>query len=253
MMTRMRWFDVAAIVLAIAVIVGFATVFDFSAGTVPQQAPSEVLADRSPVAADERPSALFIGDSYAEGAGTREMSYACMAAVRMGWLCDLAARGGTGYVSGGPANRSTDEYLGPTTSFSERIPHLAAKYDPDIVVLDGGRNDHFPPREDVFNAMRQTIEDARQAWPDAQIVFVTPRYLAEPGDDLGFDDEFMARLESDPAAAGVLFIDPIASFIGTDTSALLSADDVHPNPRGYRELGSALVDSLTKSGVARTS
>ena len=200
-------------------IAGFATVFGFSDGTAHEQAPSDVLADRSPVAADERPSALFIGDSYTEGAGTREMSYACMAAMRMGWFCDLAAMVGTGYISGGPANRSTTSTSGSTTSFSERIPHLAAKYDPDIVVLDGGRNDHFPPRADVFNAMRQTIADARRAWPDAQIVFVRPRYLAEPGDDLGFDDEFMARLESDPAAEGVLFIDPIASFIGTDTSA----------------------------------
>src|SRR6185503_14701752 len=114
-------------------------------------------------------------------------------------------------------------------SFHERIPHLAAKYDPDIVVLDGGRSDHFPPREDVFNAMRQTIADARRAWPDAQILFVRPRYLAEPDDDLGFDDNFMVRLESDPATAGVLFVDPIASFIGTDTSALLAADGVQPN------------------------
>ena len=73
---------------------------------------------------------------------------------------------------------------------------------------------------------------------------------AEPGDDLGFDDEFMARLESDPAAAGVLFIDPIASFIGTDTSALLAADGVYPNPRGAQKIGSALVDSLTTHGGA---
>jgi lysophospholipase L1-like esterase len=252
-MMKLRWFDVAAIALAVAVIAGFATVFGFSDGTAHEQAPSDVLADRSPVAADERPSALFIGDSYTEGAGTREMSYACMAATRMGWLCDLAARGGTGYISGGPANRSTDVYLGPTTSFSERIAHLAVQYDPDIVVLDGGRNDHFPPREDVFKAMRKTIDDARRAWPDAQIVFVRPRFLARPGDDLGFDDEFMAQLESDPAAAGVLFVDPIASFIGTDTSALLAADGVHPNPRGEQKIGSAFVDSLMTHGGAAAS
>lgn len=248
-MTRMRWCDIAAIVLAVAVIAGFAMVFSLSEGSANEQVPSDVHADRSPVAADERPSALFIGDSYTAGAGTSEMSYACMAAVRMGWLCDLAARVGTGYISGGPANRSTDEYLGVTTSFSERIPRLAVKYDPDTVVLDGGRNDHFPPREDVFMAMRQTIADARPAWPDAQIVFVRPRYLAEPGDDLGFDDNFMARLESDPATAGVLFVDPIASFIGTDTSALLAADGVHPNPRGEQKLASALADSLTTYGL----
>jgi lysophospholipase L1-like esterase len=249
----MRWYDIAAIALAIAVIAGFAMVFASSRGRADQQAPSDLHAERSLVASDERPTALFIGDSYTEGASTREMTYVCTAATRMGWLCDLAARGGTGYISGGPANRTTDEYLGPTTSFSERIAHLAVQYDPDIVVLDGGRNDHFPPREDVFKAMRQTIADARRVWPDARIVFVRPRYLAEPGDDLGFDDEFMARLESSSIAEGVLFIDPIASFVGTDTSALLTADGVHPNPRGYRGLGSALVDSLTQNGMAAPS
>jgi lysophospholipase L1-like esterase len=50
----------------------------------------------------------------------------------------------------------------------------------------------------------------------------------------------------------VLFIDPIASLIGTDPSDLLT-DGVHPNPRGYRKLSSALVDSLTKNGVAAAS
>ena len=252
-MTRLRWYDIAAIALAIAVIAGFAMVFGSSSGRADHPAPSDLHSERSLVASDERPTALFIGDSYTEGASAREMSYVCTAATRMGWLCDLAARGGTGYISGGPANRTTDEYLGPTTSFSERIAHLAVQYDPDIVVLDGGRNDHFPPREDVFKAMRQTIADARRAWPDARIVFARPRYLAKPGDDLGFDDEFMARLESDPAAEGVVFLDPIASFSGTDTSALLSADGIHPNPRGYRELGSALVESLTEHGMADAS
>ena len=76
---------------------------------------------------------------------------------------------GTGYISGGPANRfASAEYLGTSMSFTERIPHLAAKYDPDVVVLDGGRNDLVPARaRDVFKAMTATIADARRAWPDA--------------------------------------------------------------------------------------
>ena len=106
--------------------------------------------ERSPTAADARPLVLFIGDSYTEGRGSAEMSYGCRAVAQMGWLCDLSAMGGTGYISGGPANRWVDQYAGKSLSFSERIPHLAAKYDPAVVVLDGGRNDEFPPRKDVF-------------------------------------------------------------------------------------------------------
>ena len=115
--------------------------------------PSDLPVERPQTAADTRPSVLFIGDSYTAGKGPAEMSYGCMAAVRMGWLCKLSAVGGTGYVSGGPANRWVDPNIGKSTSFSERIPHLAAKYDPAVVVLDGGRNDEFPQRKDVFAAI----------------------------------------------------------------------------------------------------
>jgi lysophospholipase L1-like esterase len=257
-MSRTRRFDIAAIALTVAVLAGLGFALRPQETPTITVAPSTAHVDRPQPPAATRPSALFIGDSYTGGSrpadtgasGLAEMSYGCMAAVRMGWLCDLAAMPGTGYISGGPANRSTYEYLGVTTSFSERIPHLAAKYDPDIVFLDGGRNDLFPPREDVFKAMRGTIEDARRTWPNAKIVFVRPRFLAKPGDDLGFDDNFMARLESDPATSGVLFVDPIASFIGTDTSALLSTDGIHPNPQGERDLASALVGSLAAYNLA---
>ena len=113
-----------------------------------------------PAADATRPSALFIGDSYTAGRGSAEMSYACMAAVRMGWLCDLSAWWERDTSAEGLRTDSSYPYLGMSMSFSERIPHLAAKYDPDIVVLDGGRNDELPPREDVFNAMVATIAEA---------------------------------------------------------------------------------------------
>ena len=93
--------------------------------------------------ADARPLVLFIGDSYTAGKSSAELSYGCRAAVQMGWLCALSAVGGTGYISGGPANRWVDPHIGKSLSFSERIPHLSAKYDPAVVVLDGGRNDDF--------------------------------------------------------------------------------------------------------------
>ena len=101
--------------------------------------------------------------------------------------------------------------------------------------------------------MTATIEDARRAWPDATIIFIRPRFLADPGNDLGFDDDFIARLEPEPAAAGVVFIDPISRFTGTDTSAMLSDDRIHPNPQGELALTSALVESLVAQRFALTS
>ena len=135
-------------------------------------------------AADARPLALFIGDSYTAGKSSAELSYGCRAAVQMGWLCALSAMGGTGYISGGSANRWVDPHLGKSLSFSERIPHLSAQYDPALVVLDGGRNDDFVPRNVVFDVMVSTIAEVRRTWPEARIIFIRPRFLANPGDSI---------------------------------------------------------------------
>ncbi|MTL12201.1 SGNH/GDSL hydrolase family protein [Nocardia seriolae] len=179
-----------------------------------------------------------------------EMSYACQAAVRLRWLCDLAAMPGTGYISGGQANRFRLEYLGDSTSFDERITRLARRADPNIVVLDGGRNDKFAPLDDVYQAMLGTVADAHRTWPAAKIVFVRPRFLRDPADDNGFDDDFFARLQSEPAMAEVVVIDPIASLDQSDTAGWLGPDRMHPNAEGNRRIAAALVDSLTTQGLA---
>jgi lysophospholipase L1-like esterase len=248
-MNRTRWFDRAAIALTIAVIGGLGLVLHSQQTPTIAVTPAAAHIDR-PQPPARQPSVLFIGDSYTGGNGLKEMAYGCMAAVRMGWICDLAAAPGTGYISGGSSNRTTIPYIGPSTSFVERIPSLATIYHPDIVVLDGGRNDLFPPREDVFAAMSGTIAEVRRAWPTATIIFIRPRFLAKPSDDLGFDDNFMGRLESEPAAAGMVVLDPIASFIGTDTSGMLRQDGIHPNKQGEQDLTSALVDSLVSQGFS---
>jgi lysophospholipase L1-like esterase len=175
-----------------------------------------------------------------------EMSYGCMAAARMGWVCDLSAMPGTGYISGGPANRFVvNQYAGTSKSFAERIPQLAQKYSPDVVILDGGRDDTFPPTEYVFKAMVATIEEARSAWPQATIVFIRPRFLGKPNDDLGFDDAFMARLQEEAGAAEVVLVDPIkTTFSDSNTLNMLKKDGIHPNTLGEQELASALLSSL---------
>jgi lysophospholipase L1-like esterase len=250
-MNRGRPLDVAAVVLSVAVIVGLSVALRPAATATVTTNPSSVEIDRPEVAEPgTRPLVLFIGDSYTAGNGLAEMSYGCMAANRMGWLCKLSAVPGTGYISDGAADRSDVPYEGPSKSFVERIPYLAAAYQPDVVVLDGGRNDRSPVPDRVFKAMVGTITEVRRAWPNAKIVFVRPRFLAEPGDDAGFSDAFIANLRRQPEAKGVIFIDPIHMLTGMDTSRMLRDDRIHPNQRGNDEIRSALFRALSTHGFA---
>ncbi|WP_237569229.1 SGNH/GDSL hydrolase family protein [Mycolicibacterium lacusdiani] len=250
-MNGVRLSDIASAATAAAVAIGLVLALtpDKTPSAPPQ--PADTLSLRLPQAEHEPPTALFIGDSYTAGPGPRELSPSCLAASRLGWLCHLSAVPGTGYVSGGPSNRFTvDDYRGESTSFSERIPLLANQFDPDIVILDGGRNDQFPPRANVLAAMVATIADARRAWPEAEIVFERPRFLSRPNDDLGFDESFTNRLLRDPDARGVSVIDPIRAIDGRDTSNLLSDDGIHPNRQGELDLAAAITASLVDQRFA---
>ncbi len=242
-MNRVRWSDACAFALAVAILLGLIVTLR----TTDEPSPTAtrfVATTRSQGESAPAPLALFIGDSYTAGDSSAELSYGCRAAVAMGWLCALSARGGTGYISGGVANRWTEPYVGKSLSFGERIPHLAAQYDPAYVIFDGGRNDLFPKRQDTYAEMLSTIAQARRTWPRAQIVFIRPRFLAHPADNLGFDDKFMDSLKSEPASRGVIFIDPIHSLSDTDTSNLLTNDGIHPNRAGENEMTAVLLESL---------
>lgn len=249
-MTRTRWLDVAAIALTIVVLAGLGFALRPQHTPTVPVAPAAAHVDRPQLSSDTRSSVLFIGDSYTWGSGLAENSYGCMAAVRLGWLCHVSGGPGTGYISGGVANRFVLNDIGPSSSFDERIPRLAAIYDPDFVVLDGGRNDLFAPSDAVFDAMSDTIAAVHQAWPNARIVFIRPRLLARPNDDLGFDDDFIDRLREESATQNLVVVDPINTFTSTDTSAMLSSDGIHPNHRGVLALSSALLDALRDNGFA---
>jgi len=242
-MNRLRRGDIAAIVLIAVIVLGLGFTMHPHDTARSVADPSTVHIDRPQVADTTQLSALFIGDSYTLGTGSAETSYPCTAATRIGWLCHLSAMPGTGFISGGPANRFVlNQYFGPSKSFTERIPRLAAQYTPDVVVFDGGRNDQLAPATDVFKAMVATLEQAVQAWPTATVILIRPRFLGNPDDDLGYSDSFFKRLRA--RVPQVVVIDPLIKFSDTDTSALLKKDGIHPNRRGDQAISSTLVQTL---------
>lgn len=253
-MTARRWGDLAAVVVAIVVAAGLVFVLRPQHTATVAVEPAAAHIDRPGQGTTKRPTMLFIGDSYVAGTGLDETSYGCMAAQRMGWYCRVAAGPGTGYISGGPANRFELEYIGESTAFNERIPKLARAIQPDVVILDGGRNDQFPPPDAVYDAMVSTISDVRRTWPAATVVVLRPRFLSRPGNDLGFNDEFFDRLRAEEVTEHqVMIADPIGGLVGTDTAGMVVGDEIHPNRRGELAMSSALYDTLIRLGFTPAS
>lgn len=249
-MKKVRWLDGALIALTILVVAGLGFALRPQHTPTTTTDPATAHVDRPGPPVDQRPTALFVTDSYAAGIGLAEAYYGCRAGVKMGWLCALSAEPGTGYVSGGSANRfPLGQDKGPSTSFDERLPGLRKTVHPDIVVFDGGRNDNFVPKDAEFEVMTATLTEARRIFPLAKIVFVRPRILSNPSDDLGYDDDFIANLQAQPDL-DIEVVDPIGRLAGTDTSGLVANDGSTPNQRGEVALSLALFDSLSDNGFA---
>lgn len=220
----------------------------------PQHTPLVTGAPAAPVARmalpePRHPTALIISDAYTSTSGAADTSYACKAATAMGWLCKLAAEPGTGYISGGTANRfPINQGSGHSTSFGERMTNLATLYRPDVVILDGGRDDVFAPPVARFQVTVSAIWQAHQTWPNARIVFVKPRFLGRPDDDLGIDPEIEGLLREASDVKDLVVIDPILQFRDTDTRGLISLDGTNPNRAGERALTEAFVRALEQNG-----
>lgn len=246
----MRRADIALVAAAVLAVtgVGFA-LWPRPTPTVAAD-PATVRIDRPGAPGSDRPTALIIGDSYTAGSGLAELSYGCQAATRMGWLCKTATEDGTGYISGGAANRfPRGQNAGMSTSFGERISRLAQTYDPEVVILDGGRNDQFAPPEARTEVMASAIGQARQTWPQARIVFVAPRFLNRPEDDLGVDGETIDKLKEVSGVKDLVVVDPVAEFRDRDTAGLISRDGTKPAAAGEQALADALTDALLGNGL----
>lgn len=243
--------DIVAVALSVVVVTGLGYVLRPQHSATVKVESSEVAVDRPGLAEGTRKTMLFIGDSYVAGTGIDETTYGCMAAARMGWYCKVSAAPGTGYISGGPANRFKLDYIGESTSFNERVPGLALEYQPDVVVLDGGRNDLFAPTSAVYAAIVSTIADVRRTWPAATVVVIRPRFLSRPADNLGYDDNFFDQLRAEDIAQHmVVFADPVGRLAGsdTDTSGMVGTDQIHPTREGELVMASALYSTLTDLG-----
>jgi lysophospholipase L1-like esterase len=219
-----------------------------------------VLALRSPAAApdtvtavpeagpSEQPAALFVGDNFtrSSGAASPLEGYSCQLANAMGWVCNLDGQGDTGFVANGHANVASYQ------SFIGRLAADKAKYLADIVVIDGGRNDRNLPIADVKAAVIKYLLAVRRAWPQAEIVVITPVYLRGTVDSHPFGRQLAAIEQEAVALVDGHIVDPLGEgwLPGGPGTDYVAADGIHPNPKGHSYIAKRLTKELRRLGLA---
>jgi hypothetical protein len=124
------WLRVA---LAVCLLVGVAASLSMLAGARHPESPVTSAEVRQPIA-------VFIGDSYTQGAD----KWPSKVAADQGWREVNLGRGGTGYskrLSGKDATKGCG--LNECANFPEMVT-VAVQRKPDIVLVAGGRNDGEP-------------------------------------------------------------------------------------------------------------
>jgi lysophospholipase L1-like esterase len=188
------------------------------------------------------PVLVVYGDSYSAGGrqgGKGDHGWPALVADRLDADLRLHAAGGAGYANGSRAAGETflDQVLGNPEP------------DADVVIVFGSRNDRFLPATEVKDQAVAVYDAVRAAAPAAHLVVIGPAW----DDDVPPDELFLTRdaVASAAAAAGALFVDPLADEWLRGHPELIGADGVHPDDRGHAHLAGlverSLHDALTGS------
>lgn len=199
-----------------------------SASALPSEAPSQ----------DPEVVSLWIGDGYTAGSGadSPQTGESCVAAESLGWTCELDAQRGTGFLSTGRSfDRSFDSLAG-------RLDELPPA-EPDVVVVDAGRNDlGVYTSAAILAAMDEYLAALRERYPDATLVQVVPWWLSQQDTDPAMTKavtQMMKRYDG-------YVVDPVAlGWAGSGKTDLpsLSTDGI-ASQAGHDLIGAALADSL---------
>lgn len=222
-------------VVVLAVLVGALV----AVAVAPEPPLSSARSGYVPAVEDSRPSALFVGDSFAAGTGapSRDDAHSCLTAVAMGWICNLDAQAGTGFIADGSNVDDTYERL------IDRLPAVKKKYLADIVIIDAGRNDRRAPDERLRASITDYLDAVRAAWPKAQIVVIEPYFLNDPEPVLS--SPVREHLAAETERVGGHLIDPFK-----EGWVLRDADSKDLDVESHRQIAQRLVAALRGLGLA---
>ena len=185
-----------------------------------------------------------IGDSYTTGSGEGgngaqswpELAWQLLAQSGVEVDADVAAEGGAGYGQRG--NRG---------SVFEDLTAQAVRRNDVLVVFFGSRNDE-PVDPAMFpDFAAGTFQLARSAAPAAKFLVIGPPWptASPPPSVLKIRDSLRQRA----AAAGAVFIDPIAEGWFVDQPDLIGRDGIHPTDAGHswlaQRIAPLIYDQLT--------
>ena len=225
-----------AILLVILVCVVVAAILGASSaarGKVPQYtAPSDASTPTIPA---PMPFAVFLGDSYTQGAGGAGVKWPAIVGEAHGWDVDNLGLGGTGYIQTSDVNGCGRTYCG---SYREAADEIVGS--PSYIFVAGGRNDLRLPAADIGAAADALFAELSERYPHARIFVIAPWFDddAPPSEMAGAS----AAIEAAAVAHGAVFLDTGEPL--RDRPDLISEDGVHPNAEGYRALAAAVAGVL---------
>ncbi|CCQ13630.1 Lipolytic protein G-D-S-L family [Rhodococcus sp. AW25M09] len=192
------------------------------------------------------PRLLILGDSYTEGYAADPLSngYAYTVTKQLGWPSQVDGIGDSGFTwGGGPDGNGGNDYLSRINRRAE-----AGGFAPNILLLQGGQSDYRAESTEVYDKVRQTIDAARAAWPDVQVIILGPSQ-PQPGGNLL--DRVATPMGQAALSTGAAFINPIAQRWLTEQNSegYSAADGTQLNTEGHVYMASRLITALGWIGV----
>lgn len=205
------------------------------------EAESFIPAPIATASTDDRPVALFIGDSYTAGTGasSEAKKWASLVSAGMGWSEVNRGNGGTGYVStagmDGCGREACPAYQGVLSDVSEMTA--------EFVLISGGQNDlddYQEQPEVTRSAVQETFAAYREAFPDATLVAVGPSTTGDPTEPtVNALDEAVQAAADAVGARYISLLDPPVIEPG-----MIDDDGAHVTDAGHAAIAERVLSAL---------
>ena len=112
------------------------------------------------------PTAVFIGDSFTQGAGASSgsLGWAQVASRSLTWVPTISADGASGYLVRGLQGKNTGDLIAAAD----------VEVAPQFIVIASGYNDPARDEDVMKQAIISSFDAAQAKWPDAQLIVVGP-------------------------------------------------------------------------------